>query len=261
MKARTVSERVGIVTYRDPIPELEATKDLLKLDVRQRTYQTLEDARDSFRSLEAQGYRVIVGSSVVVDLAEQNGIVGILAYSPASVRQAIDDAIEIARIAHIESARYEQLNVVLHHLQEAVLAVDASERITAINPAMERMIGIASTGALGRALSELAPALSLRGVLSSGEQALERVVQLNLATCVANAIPIRERTRSTRLPATTRPCWIRSSSAGAATMTRSAGSPRWRRPGMVLGPAPIDPPKVVRTVWPLVRSNSGTSCW
>lgn len=192
MKARTVSERVGIVTYRDAIPELEATKGLLKLEVSQRTYQTLEDARDCFRSLEAEGYRVIVGSSVVVDLAEQNGIVGILAYSQTSIRQAIEDGIEIARIANIESARYEQLNIVLHHLQEAVLAVDSSERITAINPAMERMIGIPCAEALGRVLSDLAPPLSLRGVMSSGEEALERVVQLNLATCVANYIPIRE---------------------------------------------------------------------
>lgn len=192
MKARAVSERVGIVTYRDPIPELEATKSLLKLEVSQRTYQTLEDARDCFRSLAAEGYRVIVGSSVVVDLAEQNGIEGILAYSQTSIRQAIDDGIEIARIASIENARYEQLNIVLHHLQEAVLAVDASERITAINPAMERMIGLPNAEALGRVLSDLAPSLSLRGVLSSGEEALGRVVQLNLATCVANYIPIRE---------------------------------------------------------------------
>ncbi len=192
MKARMVSERVGIVTYRDPIPELEATKSLLKLEVSQRTYQTLEDARDCFRSFAAEGYQVIVGSSVVVDLAEQNGIVGILAYSQTSIRQAIDDGIEIARIAKIESARYEQLNIVLHHLQEAVLAVDSSERITAINPAMERMIGVPCAEALGRVLSDLAPPLSLRGVLSSGEEALERVVQLNLATCVANHIPIRE---------------------------------------------------------------------
>lgn len=192
MKARAVSERVGIVTYRDPIPELEATKDLLKLEVSQRTYQTLEDARDCFLSLAAEGYRVIVGSSVVVDLAEQNGIVGILAYSQTSIRQAIEDGIEIARIANIENARYEQLNIVLHHLQEAVLAVDSSERITAINPAMERIIGIPYAKALGRVLSDLAPPLSLRGVLSSGEETLGRVVQLNLATCVANYIPIRE---------------------------------------------------------------------
>jgi propionate catabolism operon transcriptional regulator len=192
MKARAVSERVGVVTYRDPIPELEATKDLLKLEVSQRTYQTLEDARDCFRSLEAEGYRVIVGSSVVVDLAEQNGIVGILAYSQTSIREAIDDAIEIARIANIENARYAQLNVVLHHLREAVLAVDSSERITAINPAMERMLGIPYAEALGRVLSDIAPPLSMRGVLSSGEEALERVVLLNQATCVANCIPIRE---------------------------------------------------------------------
>jgi propionate catabolism operon transcriptional regulator len=192
MKARAVSERVGIVTYRDPIPELEATKSLLKLEVSQRTYQTLADARDCFRSLAAQGYKVIVGSSVVVDLAEQSGIVGILAYSQTSIRQAIEDGIEIARISRIESARYDQLNTVLHHLQEAVLAVDSANRITAINPAMERIIGITHPDALGKLLHELVPPLSLQGVLASGVEVLGVVVQLNLTTCVANFIPIQQ---------------------------------------------------------------------
>lgn len=193
MKARAVSERVGIVTYRDPIPELEATKSLLKLEVSQRTYQTLADARDCFRSLASEGFEVIIGSSVVVDLAEQSGIVGILAYSQTSIRQAIEDGIEIARISKIESARYDQLNTVLHHLQEAVLAVDSTNRVTAINPAMERMLGIQRADALGRMLHDLAPPLSLQGALSSGEEVLGVVVQLNLATCVANYIPIHER--------------------------------------------------------------------
>jgi propionate catabolism operon transcriptional regulator len=193
MKARAVSERVGIVTYRDPIPELEATKSLLKLEVSQRTYQTLEDARDCFRSLASDGFEVIVGSSVVVDLAEQNGIVGILAYSQTSIRQAIEDGIEIVRISKIESARSDQLNSVLHHLHEAVLAVDSTSRVTAINPAMERLIGIQRADALGRMLNNLVLPLSLQGVLSSGAEVLGAVVQLNLATCVANYIPIHER--------------------------------------------------------------------
>ena len=192
MKARAASERVGIVTYRDPIPELEATKSLLKLEVSQRTYQTLEDAHTCFRSLVSEGFNVIVGSSVVVELAEQNGVVGILAYSQTSIRQALEDGIEIARISKIEIARYDQLNTVLHHLQEAVLAVDSTNRVTAINPAMERMIGIQRSAAMGRLLHELVPALSLQGVLNSGEEVLGVVVQLNSVTCVANFIPIRE---------------------------------------------------------------------
>ncbi|MFA5810291.1 MAG: propionate catabolism operon regulatory protein PrpR [Thermoleophilia bacterium] len=192
MKARKFSERVGIVRYRDPIPELEAVKDLLKLEFSQRTYETLDDAKDCFLSLVAEGYRVIIGSSTIVDLAEQSGVVGIMAYSQPSVRQAISDAIEIARIANVESARFDHLNIVLHHLQEAVLAVDTSERITAINPAMERLVGIPPLEALGRVLSDLSLSISVRRTLSSGEEDLDRVVQLNQATYVANSIPIRE---------------------------------------------------------------------
>jgi hypothetical protein len=55
-------------------------------------------------------------------------------------------------------------------------------------------------------------------------------------------MPIVERTRSTRLPGITLPCLISSSSAGAARITMSTGSPRARRVGIESGALPIDAP-------------------
>ena len=70
--------------------------------------------------------------------------------------------------------------------------VDTSERITAINAAMERLVGIPPLEALGRVLSDLSPSISVRRTLSSGEEDSDRVVLINQATYVANCIPIRE---------------------------------------------------------------------
>src|SRR6185436_7042357 len=74
------------------------------------------------------------------------------------------------------------------------------------------------------------------------------------------AMPTRDRTRSTRLPAMTSPRALKSSSADRARITRSAGSWRARRLGMVSAPLPIDAPKVSVMVWPVARSNTGANC-
>ncbi|MFA7278692.1 MAG: propionate catabolism operon regulatory protein PrpR [Sterolibacterium sp.] len=192
LKGRTISDRVGIVTYLDPIPELDQVKEMLKLDISQRTYCTLDDAALCVKTLAHEGYQVVIGSSLVVEQAEQHGMQGILVYSLTAVRQALEDALEIARVASLETARYDHLNGVLHNLREAVLSVNIRGRITAINPAMERMLGLTRAHAMERLIADIAPEVSMDQVLATGQQEVEQVVQINQLTCVANRIPIHE---------------------------------------------------------------------
>ena len=112
---------------------------------------------------------MVVGSSLVVELAENAGLVGLLAYSHASIRQGFEDALELARVAQLEAGRYEQLNTVLHTLQEAVLAVNQSEQIIAINPAMQRILGLVRAPRLSEPLASVTTDLSLRETLEGGQ--------------------------------------------------------------------------------------------
>jgi transcriptional regulator, propionate catabolism operon regulatory protein len=193
LKARRHAERVGIVTFREPIPEIEQVKEMLRIEISQRTYTTIDDAADCFRALADAGFKVIVGSSLVVDLAERAGIKGILVYTPQSAKQAIEDAIEIARVQRLEAQRYEQLNGVLRHLHEAVLAVDTKERIIAINPLMERLIDKSADKMLGQRFQDVVTELNLSAVLEGRAQDTGEVVVINGQTFVANRIAIRER--------------------------------------------------------------------
>jgi len=193
LKARQVSERVGLVTYRDTVRELASVKALLNLQIDQLSYQTGDEARDCCMSLAAAGHTVVVGSSVVVELAEQHGITGILTYSATAVRLALDDALDLARVSRLEAARHERLNSVLQHLQEAVLATDEAGRITAVNPPMAQLLNVSAADAAGQRLSAIAPALSLESVLASGKDEIAQVVEFKQQAFIANRIAIRER--------------------------------------------------------------------
>ncbi len=175
--ARAQTPRVGIVTYGQTIPELDAVKTLLNIEIQQHAYSTPDEARQRIAALGAAGITVVVGSSVVMELAADAGLRGILAYSLASIRQGFDDALELARVARLEAGRYEQLDAVLHHLHDAVLAVDASGRVIAANPAMQRALGL-SPPLVGCSLDDLPTELNLCALLNGQVPDADPVLRL-----------------------------------------------------------------------------------
>lgn len=191
-RAREVSERIVILSYQMISTELEEVKQILKLDIEQRFYNTLEDAAQRVRELPAAGFKVVVGSSTIQRFAEEAGLTGVFLYSANSARQALEDAIEIARMAHLEESRREWLNSILRHLDDGIAAVDMEERIQSLNPAMARLLGVSLEWASGRRLSELSPVLGLETTLRSGSPELGQVQRLGLRTLVINRLPIRE---------------------------------------------------------------------
>jgi propionate catabolism operon transcriptional regulator len=104
-RARRVSYRIGVVTYQERLPELSEFAATFGFDVAQRTYATEEDARAQINDLKAAGIKAVVGAGLITDLAEEAGLTGVFVYSAASIRQAFDDALELARLAQLESNR------------------------------------------------------------------------------------------------------------------------------------------------------------
>src|SRR5690606_36208776 len=138
------------------------------IEVIQATYRSIEEAHECFHRLTAQGCQAIVGSSIIVELAGQHHLPAVLTYSRTAVQQALEDALEMARKARADAARYQQVAGILHNLPEAVLAVDDRHRIIAVNSAMEQVLGLPRDRLVGRALDDLDTALSLQAVLREG---------------------------------------------------------------------------------------------
>jgi propionate catabolism operon transcriptional regulator len=104
-RARRVTDTIGLVTYQQTMPELAEFQSAFGLQIAQRAYVTEEDARAQVSELKAAGVKAIVGAGLITDLAEEAGLTGVFVYSAASIRQAFDDALEIARLTRLESGR------------------------------------------------------------------------------------------------------------------------------------------------------------
>ena len=192
--ARTLGPRIGIVNFRRVLPGLERWKDLLSgVQIEQRAYVTPEEARAAVAELAARGYEVIVGPGPACDVAERDGLKSVLLYSFECVCETFERAIEMAQVARAERRRREQLASVIDHIDEAVVAVDASERIAIVNPGFERLLGVAGAELIGKRLSSITPELSLSRVLETGAPELRSFQKLGARSLVVSRIPVRER--------------------------------------------------------------------
>jgi len=192
-RARNISNRIALVTYGGISPEVYQFNELFGLEIEQRTYQSEQEARDCVAYLKAKGIDVVVAPGLVANLAEGTGMTSVFLYSHDAVRSAIDDAIEVARAARIMSAKGDRLNNIIGQLRDGVLAVDADERIEAINPAMEQLLNARRTQVLGHRLSDLFPTLSLERTLSTTQKEVEEIEQFGQRKLIASRLPIFER--------------------------------------------------------------------
>jgi len=104
-RARKVSPRIGVISYQQALPELADFSATFGLTIDQRSYVTQEDARAAIKEMKAAGIEVIVGAGLITDLTEEAGMNSVFLYSAASIRQAFDDALEVARLTHLEANR------------------------------------------------------------------------------------------------------------------------------------------------------------
>lgn len=192
LRAREIGHGVGIISYRNIISELDAVKNLLDISVMQYAYSSIVEIRDQMRIMAAQGVRVIVGSSLVVDLAQQYGMVGILAYSTDSLRAAFEEALDIGRVSRSGHERLREITRVLSSLRHPVLAVDRWNRIIALNPPMETVVGMASAELIGKYLEDIAPPLSLSETTRTGREDKALLLRFRRQEWVAMRTPIRD---------------------------------------------------------------------
>ncbi|MEO6353082.1 MAG: propionate catabolism operon regulatory protein PrpR [Burkholderiaceae bacterium] len=111
-RARQITPDIGIITYQTTMPALKEFQNAFGFRIAQRKYATEEDARAQINALKASGIKAIVGAGLITDLAEEAGLAAVFVYSAASIRQAFDDALEIARLTQLESGRGRTAQVV-----------------------------------------------------------------------------------------------------------------------------------------------------
>lgn len=188
-EAAQIADKVAIFSREKALPEMGAAAALLNIQIIQRIYVGNGQVRAMADEMVARGIRVIIGSSVVTDYIRSAGLVGILSVSHHSARQALDDALTFCRRAQADIAKQQQLDTLLAHVDEGIIALDRQGVVQTINPTMARLLGTSREKALERPLAELSPALA--GVVDGpADGNPHRLVNVGTTSLVVNRIPI-----------------------------------------------------------------------
>jgi propionate catabolism operon transcriptional regulator len=191
-QARAHSPQVAIISYNRINADLQAMAALFTVEIHQVCYTTLEEARLAVEQVAERGSRSVIGSSTVVELAEQAGLRGVLSLSADTVRKALEEALGILHSQRIEIAKRRHLNGVLRHIPAGVAAVDNQGLVQSLNPALALLLDLPMSAALGRPLQEFCPELNLEHALRDGVGEENRVIRLGTHTVVSNLLPILE---------------------------------------------------------------------
>ncbi|KVC46800.1 propionate catabolism operon regulatory protein PrpR [Burkholderia ubonensis] len=163
-RARRDASRIALVSVGETPPEVRRFVAAYGLDVEFASYQSAQEAETCVHDLRDRGIETIVGPGLVTDLAASAGMGAVFLYSHASVRKAVDTALEVAYATHAEALRRQRLDNLLQHLRDGVVALDARGRVEAINERLALALGVEPAAAVGRALVDLTPELrTLRG--------------------------------------------------------------------------------------------------
>jgi propionate catabolism operon transcriptional regulator len=181
-----VSEPVAVLTYREVDAELESIRGALSMDIRQAAYTNLEEARAQVCTLAQQGCRAVIGSSMVTEIADEQGLVGIPAISGEVCRQAIEDALDLWRSSLQQQKKRQRLDAILHQLRDGVLALDKNGRVESLNVAMARLLNVATDWAVGRDIEDVAPGLGLAETLRAGGEFSDKVLSIKGQSVLAN---------------------------------------------------------------------------
>lgn len=191
VRAARVSPHIGLVTYEPVSAELGELSQLLKVDLQLRRYSDERDAQEKVVALHEQGVEVVIGPSLVMETAERCGMAAVFLYSPESARQALEEAIETARVRAVEHQRRQQLAALLGNLHEGVLAIERGGRIWLANPAIGELLGQPSATLPGRSLAEVLPEVDADGIFDPGATPqLRKVVSVRGQRMIANLTPI-----------------------------------------------------------------------
>ncbi|WP_236233483.1 propionate catabolism operon regulatory protein PrpR [Pseudomonas tohonis] len=198
-QASEISSQVAVISYRRINQDLQAMATLFTVQIHQAAYTSLEEARQAVEQAARLGCRSIIGSSTVVELAEQAGLHGVLSLSEDTARKALEEAMGILDSQRIEIAKRRHLDAVLKHIPAGVAAIDNQGLVQSLNPALAQLLELPISAALGRPLEHLCPELDWQQALQEGACEENRVIRLGSHAVVSNLLPILENGERTGL--------------------------------------------------------------
>lgn len=133
LKARQISNKILLLTYEHQSAWTEFLDYVEGVDIIHRTYKTAEEAREIFHGVEKDYIGVVIGSSFICDLAEQEGLPFVMVYSRESCRYMVRKAISVAGEHKRERERQAFVQFLIDTASSSTIITNRDEQVIGFN--------------------------------------------------------------------------------------------------------------------------------
>ncbi|ELM3738025.1 sigma 54-interacting transcriptional regulator [Edwardsiella piscicida] len=186
--------RVGVISYRQPLPGVAPIAQALAMTIRQDVFHGHDDIDALLLSDEIRALDVVIGGILVVRAAQRLGVSArLLTADDDAIYRALHQAMLLAHAEDESRNKAAQLDTMLATIAEALIVTDAQDRIIQVNPAALAILRRELPAVIGREVRTLIPDSRTRDVLKSQRG---QVVEVNGDTFIVNRVPIVSQGRS-----------------------------------------------------------------
>ncbi|MDW7674208.1 MAG: sigma 54-interacting transcriptional regulator [Bacillota bacterium] len=190
-EARAHGNNIGVVGFQNVIYGTKSLEKVLGVSIKEIEIKSKEEVPEAITKARDEGIQVIVGDAVSVNYCQQLGLAAVLVTSgKEAIGLALREAKELAKVRRKERMRAKQLKVILDFTYEGIVATDQDGRISLVNPAAEKILGVPGSHLLGRQSEEALSGMSLKQVQESGQARLGELHRVGSTLVVQNIVPV-----------------------------------------------------------------------
>lgn len=190
-RVNLLGKSIGVIAYSRIISGLDQFGTMLGASIRFYPLDSPGDIEAKVKQAVEDKVDFIVGGAVTEGTVKKyNMPFAVIENSPESLKQAAQEANNIAQVRQQEKAKGNLFKAVLDYTSDGIISVDAGGLITVFNHVAEKFTHVTAADALGKHIQQVWPESELDRVLNSRRQDLGQLHSINNEQVVCNKVPI-----------------------------------------------------------------------
>lgn len=192
IKVRDLGKKVGIVSYKTPIPySLKTLESVSGIDI---VPIVFTDSLQLEKEIVNSGAQIVIGASLAVENAERLGLSSVLIYpGEDSIVAAIRKAKDIALVLRKEREKSMISQTIVDFSLSGIIATDENGKIILYNPTAEKILGSNANQVIGKSLKSAFPEFNMDDVFRTGMPQIQSVEHVNGTELLINRVPVEIR--------------------------------------------------------------------
>jgi len=190
-RAKLYGKSIGVIAFAPMISGLDYFGTIMDTSIRFYPLKSENEVESKVLEAIEDNVDIIVGGAITGNVVNKRKIpFAVIENSPESMRQAAQEAKNIALAKQREKTKGNLFRVVLDYAYDGIIAVDTNGVITIFNPIAEKVTHIAPQKAIGRHIQEILPDFEIQKVLSTSREDVGQLLNINDEQVVCNKVPI-----------------------------------------------------------------------